>query len=198
VSIFIDRINEFKNKNFKDVEEKYKSLAQSQKPHTLLVTCSDSRLCPHEFSLAGAGELFIIRNAGNLVPSFSAGNPSNEAVTLEYGVVALGIKEVVVCGHISCGAMTAVQNTEGLDSLPLVKTALTHYKNENRNEIEECDNLDELIEWNVKNQLASLLSYEFIKTRVKKGELSLSGIVYDFVNAEVTFETKVQKDGAVM
>ena len=198
MSIIADRISEFKTSNFKEVEEKYKSLAQSQKPHTLLVTCSDSRLCPHEFAKAGAGELFIIRNAGNLIPSFSAESPSNEALTIEYGIVALGIKEIVVCGHRSCGAMTAVQNPEALDSLPLVKTALTHYKNENIKEIESCDGLDQIIEWNVRNQLASLLSYEFISTRIQKGELSLTGMVYDFVNAEITYETQVQKDGKIL
>ena len=195
MSIIVDRISEFKNSNFKEVEEKYKSLANSQKPHTLLVTCSDSRLCPHEFSQAGAGELFIIRNAGNLIPSYDNESTSNEALTIEYGVVALGIKEIVVCGHRSCGAMTAVQDPEALDSLPLVRKALTHYKKENIKDIEACDGLDQIIEWNVRNQLASLLSYEFIKDRVEKGELLLTGVVYDFVNAEVTYETKVQKDG---
>lgn len=198
MSLISDRIHKFKNSDFKTVEEKYKSLAQSQKPHSLLITCSDSRLCPHEFSQAGAGELFIIRNAGNLIPRHNAEKPSNEALTVEYGVVALGIKEVVVCCHRSCGAMTAVKNPEGLDALPLVKKALIHYKNENANEVEACESLDQLIEWNVRNQLSSLLSYDFISSRVKSEEIFLSGIVYDFVNAEVTYETNVQKNGEML
>lgn len=197
MSILLNRISEYKNNKFNDLREHYAGLASSQAPHTLLVTCSDSRLSPQEFGVAQSGELFIVRNAGNLIPAPNLGSPSNEALTIEYGICALGIKELVVCGHKSCGAMAGLMNTEGLSSVPLVQKGLENYKACHEEEVGSCGDLDSLISWNVTQQLKTLMTYDFIKDRVLKGELKLVGMVYDFVNADVTYNVEVNTKGEI-
>lgn len=193
-----EKIADFKAGKFADVQGTYQGLANGQAPHTLLITCSDSRLCPQEFTGTEAGELFVVRNAGNLMPGYDADNPSNEGLTVEYGVCALGVKEIVVCGHVSCGAMAGLQDTDKLASVPLVQKGLEAYKTAHKCEVDACgEDLDTLINWNVKNQVKSLLSYPFVKERVEKGELKVSGIVYDFVNAAVPYSCEV-KDGEIV
>ncbi len=195
MAILIDRIKEYKDNKFENLRTHYESLAASQSPHTLLVTCSDSRLSPQEFGLADSGELFIVRNAGNLIPKFDQNKPSNEAITIEYGVCALGIKELVVCGHKSCGAMAGLMDTKALAAVPIVQKGLENYKEAFRDEVEKAEDLDSLISWNVNQQLKNLMTYDFIKSRVQSGELKLVGIVYDFVNAEVTHKVLMNEAG---
>lgn len=198
MSILMNRISKYKQNQPSSLKTHYESLSSSQSPHTLLVTCSDSRLSPQEFGLAESGELFIVRNAGNLIPAPSAENPSNEALTIEYGICALGIKELVVCGHKSCGAMAGLMDTKALTALPLVQKGLENYKSAHEGCVSSCEDLDGLISWNVTNQLKTLMKYDFIKERVLKGELKLIGMVYDFVKAEVTFSVEVSETGEVV
>lgn len=188
MSELINKISSYRENAFNDLKGHYKSLESSQSPHTLLITCSDSRLCPQEFAQAQAGELFVIRNAGNLIPPYDKENPSNEALTIEYGISVLNIPEIVVCGHASCGAMGGLMKVETLDAVPLVQKALNDYKKTHLSEVSEIDDLDQLIAWNVRTQLISLMSYPFISERVKSGKLALNGIVYDFVNAQSTYQ----------
>lgn len=191
----LDKVRSFKEKKFHRVAKHYKSLEKAQSPHTLIVTCSDSRILPHEIFQAKAGELFIIRNAGNLIPPPHLENPSNEAVSIEYGVVALGVKEVLICGHKSCGAMRALMEPSSLAELPLVKKGLENYKTEHNINLLGLKDVDELISWNVRRQLKNLMEYEFIRERVFSGELRLGGMVYDFVNAEVSDQVEVDQRG---
>lgn len=188
----LKRILDYKAGDFENLAEHYASLKDSQKPQTLILTCSDSRLVPHEFLNAKAGELFVVRNAGNLVAENDAESPSNEALTIEYGVLALGVKELIVLGHTSCGAMAGLMDTDSLEALPLVKKGLESYKAKHKSEIESCSGLDDLIVWNVKQQVKNLMSYAFIRDRVKSGDLVLTGAVYDFSNAKIVFEETFQ------
>ena len=197
MSLITDKITQFQAVQSTENKEHYASLASSQAPHTLLVTCSDSRLCPQEFTSTEAGELFVIRNAGNLMPAYSAEAPTNEGLTLEFGVCALGVKEIVVCGHSSCGAMAGLQDTSKLDALPLVQKGLETYKAAHKCEVDACDSLESLIDWNVHKQVESVMGYPFVQEKVAKGELKVSGIVYDFVKAEVLYSCEVQKNGEI-
>ncbi len=83
------------------------TLAQGQKPHTLLITCSDSRLDPNIFFGASLGELFIVRNVGNVVPPFNTTNTYSEVAAIEFALNALGIRNIVLCAHTECGAIKA-------------------------------------------------------------------------------------------
>jgi len=195
MSILLNKIKNYHSQAFTSHSKLYQSLSTGQQPHTLLITCSDSRLCPNEFSQTSGGELFIIRNAGNIMPTYDAANPSNEGLTLEYGVCALGVKEVVVCGHKSCGAMGGLMDTDALTPLPLVKKGLENFKAQHEKSLETLQDLDELISWNVKTQLKSLFSYPFIQERLKSGELLVQGLVYDFVNGKAQEVAVLEQDG---
>lgn len=199
MSIVVKRIDVFREYSFYKLKNHYSELKTGQYPHTLFITCSDSRLCPQEFTQSQAGELFIIRNAGNMLPPYNSDYPSNEGLTLEYGVITLKVKEVVVCGHSFCGAMSGLQNIQSLNSMPLVQKALGQYKEDNQEEISQCKDLSSLISWNVNKQLLNLLSYPFITNKVASRELNLYGIVYDFTQAEITHRSYVNcRNGEVI
>jgi carbonic anhydrase len=182
-------VEKYTNENFAQRQGLMQELANGQAPKTLMLTCSDSRIAVGEMTNTAPGEVFVIRNAGNVIEAYNEENPSNEALTLEYGVSALGVKEIVVCGHVSCGAMAGVQDLDGLDALPLVKKGLTRVSKQfTEQEVKTCSG-PELIELNVEKQLLNLNTYPFIKEKVQDGSLEVWGWVYDFVNGNI--KTKV-------
>lgn len=196
MSKFLDRIKDYQKTTFPEKKAHYASLADGQTPHTFLITCADSRLCPQEISKTQAGEIFVIRNAGNLIPAYDIDNPTNEALTLEYGVSVLGIPEIVVCGHTSCGAMAGLKDIDQVAPLPLVYKALSQYKVTHSEDIVGKD-LDSLIQWNVGQQLRNLFSYPFVQKGLKDGSLKVSGMVYDFVNGASKYSCELATDGKV-
>ncbi|VFS74196.1 Carbonic anhydrase 1 [Raoultella terrigena] len=109
----------FQKEIFPQRKELFRSLASSQNPKALFISCSDSRLVPELVTQQDPGQLFVIRNAGNIVPSFGP-EPGGVSATIEYAVVALGVTDIVICGHSNCGAMTAVATCQCLDSMPAV------------------------------------------------------------------------------
>jgi carbonic anhydrase len=185
MSIIETSFKKYQSKVFPEKKELMEGLKGGQSPHTLLLTCSDSRLSVADFCQADAGEVFVIRNAGNVIEEYNSENPSNEALTLEYGVSALGVKEVIVCGHSSCGAMGGVKDLSALDALPLVKTGLTRVSRQFT--ADEITNLEvaDLIKLNVQKQLMNVYSYPFVKEKLASGDLEVYGYVYDFGNGEL-------------
>lgn len=178
--------HQYKSDVYPKMNEHMLSLANGQKPHTFLITCADSRISTDQFSNAQAGEVFVIRNAGNVIDKYSESNNDSLSLTLEYGVVALGIPEIVVCGHASCGAMGGIMKLDGLGSMPLVQQGLQKVKDGFDFDFSKVKDLEDLIELNVKQQLKNLMSYPFVKERVKAGTLKLWGWVYDFSKAELS------------
>ena len=182
MSILENQFSKYQENTYPTQKELLEGLKAGQSPHTLLITCSDSRISVSDICQAKPGDVFVIRNAGNVIEEYNAENPSNEALTLEYGVSALGVKEVVVCGHASCGAMGGVKDLNNLDALPLVKLGLTRVSRQfSASEIKDLEVAD-LITLNVKKQLMNLYSYPFIKEKLGSGELEVYGYVYDFGN----------------
>src|SRR3954452_4103651 len=103
----------------------FQNLANHQKPSTLFITCADSRIVPDMILQSDPGDLFICRNAGNIVPSYGEVNGGVSA-TIEYAVLALGIENIIVCGHSDCGAMKAVLSRKKHDNMPTVDSWLKH------------------------------------------------------------------------
>ncbi|MFB1047909.1 carbonic anhydrase [Streptomyces chrestomyceticus] len=95
----------------------FERLASSHRPGALFIGCSDARVVPELLTQSGPGELFVIRTAGNLVPVYG---PAPDAVSssIEYALAVLGVRDVIVCGHSGCGAMTALATGEDLTELP--------------------------------------------------------------------------------
>lgn len=193
MEILYPRVLNYKKEKFHEVKDIYEGLANGQSPGSLLITCSDSRLSPQMFTDTQPGEVFVVRNAGNLVAEYDPNSVTNEALTIEYGVVALGVKEIVVCGHVSCGAMAGLLNVESLGQMPLVQKSLSAYKEKYIDEIRDIHDVDGLIKWNVDRQLQNLYSYPFIKERVDAGQLTLWGWVFDFVNHEIKYKQSLKQ-----
>lgn len=173
----------------------YEELATGQRPETLFVTCSDSRVCPSTMTGAGPGELFVVRNAGNIVPP--AGHRSGEEASIEYGVVALKVRDIIVCGHSDCGAMKAVLDPTPLVWMPSVARWLDHAERvreivEQRPDLAPADRLSRAIEANVLTQLSHLMTIEPVARAVERGELRLHGWVWDIGTGRVrAFEADV-------
>src|SRR5262249_11799058 len=121
----IQGIHQFQKEHFRSLHGLFQQLARGQNPETLFITCSDSRIDPCLLTQSRPGDLFILRNAGNIVPPH--GTPVNgEAATVEYAVAVLGVKDVIVCGHAQCGAMKALLSPEGLRDLPALAAWLRY------------------------------------------------------------------------
>src|SRR3954470_2433402 len=109
----IKGVDKFRQKVFGTQEELFRELGKGQSPLALFITCSDSRIDPNLLTQTEPGELFVLRNAGNIVPPHGTA-PGGEAATIEFAVLQLGIKAIVVCGHSRCGAMKGLLAPEAL------------------------------------------------------------------------------------
>src|SRR5690348_4138026 len=105
-------IVEFRNNRRPDYREKFARLALGQKPDTLFIACSDSRVVPNLFASADPGDLFVIRNVGNIIAPADANGRStsdeSEGAAIEFAVGKLQVTDIIVCGHSECGAMQAL------------------------------------------------------------------------------------------
>jgi len=156
-----------------------------QAPHTLIIACADSRVDVEAITSSGPGEIFVTRNVGNMVPPYS-GTPGGVTAVIEYAAAALKVKHVVVCGHSDCGAMKALLHPESTDDLPTVRYWLHHgqaalmvagsmaHKHES-----EAERLRHLTEENVLMQLVHLRTHPSVAGAMARGELTVSGWVYD-------------------
>lgn len=110
----IEGLHQFQNSVFGTQRELFERLAHGQTPETLFITCSDSRINPNLLTQTEPGELFILRNAGNIVPPYST-SQGGEAATIEFAVAGLNVRDIIICGHSHCGAMKGL-----LDPPPIV------------------------------------------------------------------------------
>jgi len=114
---------------FPGKRDQFQLLADRQAPEWLFITCSDSRVVPDLILGTGPGDLFIIRNAGNVVPIDSS-DVDGVTATIEYAVEVLKVKSAILCGHSDCGALKAALNRKGLESLPKARRWLSHTSRE--------------------------------------------------------------------
>src|SRR4029078_4173731 len=125
MNALLSGFREFRENVFPSRRLQFEDLASGQQPSTLFITCSDSRIVPHMLTQTEPGELFVLRNAGNLVPPATAA-PCGEAATIEYAVQVLKVEEVFVCGHSHCGAIAALLEPQMVKNLPAVESWLGH------------------------------------------------------------------------
>ncbi|MBR9801578.1 carbonic anhydrase [bacterium] len=186
----IDGIHRFQKESFLPLQELFERLAEGQHPETLFITCSDSRIDPTLLTNARPGDLFILRNAGNIVPPHGAGI-GGEAATIEYAVSVLGVKDIIICGHSHCGAMLGLLKPESIASLPDVSSWLAHAEmtrriiQDNYSHLAGEALLTAAIEENVLVQLESLRTIPAVGSRLVRGDLHLHGWVYVIERGEV-------------
>lgn len=164
--------------------ELFKKLAHGQSPEALFIGCSDSRVDPNLITQTEPGELFICRNAGNIVPPHT-NHTGGMTASIEFAIGALNIGHVIVCGHSQCGAMKGAMAPEGLDALPHVREWLGYARaasltvKEQHPGLSEEEHLDKLIRQNVVLQMAHLRTHPYVASRVHSGKLEIHGWVYD-------------------
>jgi carbonic anhydrase len=195
-----DGVRKFRSEVYPQRSEMYvQAAAEPQRPHTLFITCADSRIDPNEITSTGPGEVFVTRNIGNMVPAYGEMLGGVSAV-IEFAVGALGVKHVVICGHSECGAMKALLTPESVDKLPTVKSwlknahaALTVSESlhERKGENSERPLIDVLTEQNVLLQLQHLKTHPSVAGALAAGHLTISGWVYDIGAGAV----RVAEDG---
>ena len=168
-----------------------------QKPHTLLVTCADSRIDPEALTSSGPGEIFVARNVGNMVPAYGEMMGGVSAV-IEYAIDALQVQHAVVCGHTDCGAMKGVLAGEGhLDAMPTVKSWLRNADAAKRVASTVDDgtpSLKTITEQNVLLQMQHLRTHPSVAGAVARGALTISGWVYDIARGDVRIFDETQKE----
>jgi carbonic anhydrase len=186
----LEGIHHFRQDSFRELHSLFEQLAHGQNPETLFITCSDSRIDPNLLTQSKPGDLFILRNAGNIVPPHGAAN-GGEAATIEFAVAALGVKDIIICGHSHCGAMKGLLQPEMVAPLPAVAAWLSHAEStrrimqDNYQHLEGDKLLTATIEENVLVQLENLRTLPSVASRLAKGDLHLHGWVYKFETGEV-------------
>ncbi len=170
--------------------ELFGSLAEGQHPRALFITCSDSRVDPELITQAGPGELFVIRNAGNIVPVYGTDIGAVSA-TLEYAMRVLEVDSIIVCGHSGCGLMKAVLDPASVSELPAVRrwvghaqTALAVLEAEGAPE-DPHERLDRCSELNVLAQVNNLFTHPSVAARAATDKVRIYGWVFDIGSGRV-------------
>lgn len=186
-------IHKFQSDIYQANQPLFQQLVRGQSPLALFITCSDSRMVPDMICQTDPGDLFVIRNAGNLVPPYVPGASSGEAATIEYAIRGLGIKDIIVCGHTRCGAMHAAMNIDdhGLNEMPRVKQWLANAQTSQEIVATQYAHLADDPRWKVMSQENVLVQLEHLRTHpsvavaLANGELRLHGWMYKIETGEV-------------
>lgn len=193
----VDGIHKFNKDIFGKDKQFYIDLAKGQKPECLFITCADSRINPNLITQTKPGELFILRQVGNIVPPWGA-IKGGEAATIEYAIAALGVQDVVVCGHSQCGAMKAILHPPSRSDLPAVVDYLEHAETtrrimkENYQDLMKGDEISQellnaTVQENALVQLESLRTHPMVATRLARGELRLHAWFYKIETGEIFY-----------
>ncbi len=184
-------LQQFQESRFDEYRGLFEQLAHGQKPKVLFITCSDSRIVPNLLTQTEPGEIFVIRNAGNIVPPYGAAN-GGEGATIEYAIHALGIEQVVICGHSHCGAMKGLLKLKKIqDSMPLVCEWLEHAAGTLRvlqdsySHLEGEDLIETAVAENILTQIRNLKTYPVIHSRLHQGKMQIYGWIYEFETGHV-------------
>ena len=161
----------------------FAQLATHHAPGTLFIGCSDARVVPELITSSEPGELFVIRTAGNLVPAYCPGADSVTA-SIEYAVTVLSVSDIIVCGHTSCGAMTALAEGHDLTGVPAVADWLRN-ADAARARSTEPNDVSALVRENVLTQLTALATHPSVARGLARGTLTTHGWVFDIANGHV-------------
>jgi carbonic anhydrase len=186
----LDGLTLFQKLAYPAHRELFERLAKNQTPQAVFIACSDSRVVPNLMVQSEPGDLFIIRNAGNIVPPAGSSYGGTTA-SLEYAIVALGIRDVILCGHSNCGAMTGVLNPGTLEGMPAVRQWVSYADLARRAAVEahpgatDEEMLEHVVDYNVIAQVRNILTFPFVRPLVEKNELEVYGWVYDIASGRV-------------
>jgi carbonic anhydrase len=196
-----DGVRQFQAEVYPQQAEMFAQAAsEKQAPHTLFITCADSRVDPNLITSSGTGEVFVTRNIGNMVPAYGEMLGGVSAV-VEFAVSGLGVRHVVICGHTHCGAMQALLAPETVAGMPTVKSwlknaqaALTVAEGLELKSGGQREMLEVLTEQNVLLQMQHLKTHPSVAGAMALGKLTVSGWIYNIGTGDVC----VVEDGTQM
>lgn len=186
----IQGIHDFQNNVFSSKRAFFERLAKGQSPETLFITCADSRINPNLITQTQPGELFIMRNAGNIIPPHGP-HSTGEAATIEYAISMLNVRDVIVCGHTYCGAMSALLEPSTVEGHPAITSWLAHAEQtrkiikDNYKHLEGDELLTAAVEENVLVQLEHVRTLPSVAKALEAGKVRLHGWVYKLETGEV-------------
>lgn len=195
----------FKEEDFLSHKELYENLGKKQNPHTLFIGCVDSRVVPNLITNTLPGDLFVVRNVGNIVPPYTDNTKMRSGYlattsAIEYALSILNIKNIIICGHSNCGACSAIFEKKGkLDSTPYVqkwlellepvKAKVSALKPESYSKkIWLCEQI------NVEYQLENLMTYPFVEEKFDLGELNIYGWYYIIETGEILNYNMIKRE----
>jgi carbonic anhydrase len=184
-------IAEFRRRGRAVYAEGLALLAHGQKPDTLAIACSDSRISPVEFASSEPGDVFVLRNVGNLVPCHEpepGAHDDSAGAGIEYALAVLPIRDVVVCGHSACGAIRAIHEGKVPPAAPHLSAWLEH----GRRSLQGLPPappglalLDHLSQQNVLRQIENLRTYPVVRDGERSGRVRLTAWWFDVARAEL-------------
>lgn len=189
----LDGYKSFRDTRYAEVKARYLELGEGQKPRTIIIACCDSRSAPETIFNSGPGELFVVRNVANLVPPYAPdGNNHSTSAALEFAVIALQVKHVVVMGHAQCGGIKAAC-THDFNPLSAgdfigkwvsnIKDVVTNVKiPENSNDAKKLMHIEHA---SVVHSLMNLRTFPWLAERERNGEVSLHGAYFGVAHGEL-------------
>lgn len=191
----IDGVHKFRTDDFGSFRKLFHKLSkEGQKPHTLFITCSDSRVLAELITHSQPGDLFVVKNIGNIIPPATVtGDTNSTAAAIEFAVVNVEVQDIVICGHSQCGAMTALLSDQPVsdqtpnlrDWLKLAAPVLETMKKDYAHLTEPLARGNAAAEENVLFGLDQLHSYPCVQKRLAEGTLRLHGWFFKISTAEL-------------
>ncbi|BCA96655.1 hypothetical protein TUM19329_30160 [Legionella antarctica] len=181
----------FNKKPYVKMQSLFEQLGKGQDPETLFITCADSRINPGLITQAKPGELFVIRNIGNIIPP--APSQSSEAAAIEFALSELNIKDIIVCGHSQCGAMKGLLTPDIAKRLPAVASWLDHSASvlqkmhDDHTELlkDAEEKLSIATKQNILQQIEHLKTYPGIAKKLANNKLTIHGWLYEFESGKI-------------
>jgi len=180
----------FRTEVFGKKKELFTRLSDNQAPQALFITCSDSRIDPTLLTQTDPGELFILRNAGNLVPPYGSMQGGSTA-TIEYAMAVLKVPHIIVCGHTDCAVMKALLHPENVQDLPAVKEwvgqaeTTRRLMREHYTDLRGNARLIKTTQENVRSQLDHLRTHPSVAVLLRQKKVDLHGWVYSIATGDV-------------
>ncbi len=191
----IEGVHKFRSHEFGNYRKLFRKLSQEgQNPHTLFITCSDSRVLAELITQSKPGDLFVVKNVGNIVPPSSVtGDTNSTAAAIEFAVESLRVSDIVICGHSQCGAISALLGHTPLqnsmphlrDWLKLASPVLEMMKKDYTHLTDSAARESAAAEENVLLGLDNLHSYPCVQNRLMEGSLQLHGWFFKIATAEL-------------
>ncbi|QDH13867.1 carbonic anhydrase [Formicincola oecophyllae] len=188
----LEGVRTFEQDVYPEKEQLFRNLAYHQNPATLFITCADSRISPPMITQTEPGELFLIRNVGNIVPAYGI-NIGSTSSAIEYAVAVLKVKNIIICGHSNCGAMSALMDLDSpkMRKLSTIRRWLCNAEAARASLVDidpehpTPEMIRALTEANVRLQLAHLRTHPSVAAALARRELAIEGWYYDIPNGRL-------------